>query len=109
MNKSERHKRDYLRRRKMEDTGCPGGMVCSICGNSSFYFYRFDADCCLGCNIWLSEKCSDPGCTYCSQRPESPLEALFLVQKVSDGKNWRRENYAHKERGRLRKQRKYLR
>lgn len=104
MNKSKRHKRDYLRRRKMEDTGIFGGMVCPECGKDSFYFYRFDANCCLGCNIWLSEKCSDSNCRYCSHRPESPLEALFLTPRpLFDEKMWRRKNYAHKERGKLRK------
>ena len=105
MNKSERHKRDHLRRLKMDSAGSFGAAVCPECGGGIFYYYRFDADCCLGCNIWLSKKCADPNCMYCSRRPESPLEALFFEQSRYGGKMWRRENYAHKEWGRERKKR----
>lgn len=99
MNKSQRHRRDHIRRMVMEDTGYFGG-VCPECGGEVFYYYRFDAHCCLGCGIWLNEKCSDPGCVYCSRRPDSPLEALVYERYRSGGKDWRRGNWLHKERGR---------
>lgn len=51
---------------------------CKICGNPLLYYYKYDADCCITCNEWLSENCGDSNCPYCSIRPETPAKAYEL-------------------------------
>ncbi len=96
------------RRRKTEKHGMFSLTPCPVCGkNELFFYYRYDANCCLGCNVWLSKNCGDPDCPYCSNRPDTPLEALFLEPHKPDAhirKWWRRDNYFHKESGKLRKE-----
>ena len=80
---------------------------CEKCGNASIFHYdRYDAKCCLHCNEWISPRCGSPRCPYCADRPETPLEGLFLEPPRPDAmerKMWRRKNYQHMESGRLRK------
>ena len=96
------------RRRKTERHGMFSLTPCPGCGkNELFFYYRYDANCCLGCNVWLDKNCGDPECPYCSNRPDTPLEALFLEMPKQDAhirKRWRRDNYFHKESGKLRKE-----
>lgn len=68
-----------------------------------FYYYKYDADCCLSCNRWITKNCGDSECMYCANRPDTPLEALNIEMMMhSDGinvKEWRRDNYQHKSGG----------
>lgn len=78
--------------------------VCDKCGQKTIYqIYKYDAVCCISCNEWLEEACSDPNCPFCSGRPETPYEAYFLadteVGSAGKKKRWRRENYQHKTDG----------
>ena len=51
--------------------------VCPICNKKSlFRIDKYDAYCCVICNIWNEEKCSDPKCDYCATRPELPIDAI---------------------------------
>ena len=51
--------------------------TCPFCNNTSlFRFEKFDAYCCVICNIWVEEKCSDPTCEYCSSRTLLPTDAI---------------------------------
>lgn len=84
--------------------------VCEKCGKKTIYHIeKYDARCCMSCNEWLDEACSDSECPFCSRRPETPYEAYYLedVEAESAGirKRWRRENYQHKTDGRKRHQR----
>lgn len=36
------------------------------------YSAEHDAAYCPICDIWLEQKCSDPECSYCKDRPEKP-------------------------------------
>ena len=80
---------------------------CPECGEKSLFFYdKYDSICCVGCNVWLNEKCSDPNCPYCARRPENPLSALFSEEGPRyDAKEWLRSNYLHKKGGRIRHER----
>ena len=49
------------------------GDDCSECGGPIVYHTRWDAACCPACNEWKEEKCSDPECMVCQNRPETPL------------------------------------
>ncbi|MDE6781147.1 MAG: hypothetical protein K2J40_06795 [Ruminococcus sp.] len=52
--------------------------LCPECNRKdTFYYFRFDAEFCYNCNQWLEEKCPDPLCSYCSKRPDTPLEGLW--------------------------------
>ncbi|WP_088071966.1 hypothetical protein [Gottfriedia luciferensis] len=46
---------------------------CSKCKSSFIYYEDFDAYFCPKCNIWTEDKCGDPTCYYCPNRPEKPL------------------------------------
>ena len=46
---------------------------CTNCDRCRIYHDRFDAYFCAECNVWLEGACTDPGCQYCSNRPEKPL------------------------------------
>lgn len=43
------------------------------CGARRVYYDDFDAYFCPECNEWLEHVCSDALCSYCSNRPPSPL------------------------------------
>lgn len=103
MNKSQRHKRDHIRKMIIDGAGYFGG-ACPECGGEIMYYYKFDAFCCLKCGIWLDEKCPDPDCPYCSNRPDGSLHALFSEKYRPEGKQWRIRNYQHKEQGKIRKE-----
>lgn len=107
--KNRKRYMSYLaRRRKTERYGMFALTPCPVCGKNELFFYdRYDADCCLSCNVWLSKNCGNPKCPYCSNRPETPLEALFLESSKPDAhirKQWRRDNYFHKASGKIRKE-----
>ncbi|PKU51290.1 hypothetical protein SAMN02787079_01092 [Lysinibacillus sp. TC-37] len=46
---------------------------CTTCQSQIIYDDTFDSYFCASCNEWLEEACEDPHCTYCVQRPDSPL------------------------------------
>ena len=37
----------------------------------------YDAYYCEKCDFWLEDKCGDPRCNYCPQRPEKPSKAYY--------------------------------
>ena len=102
-------KRQFLHKmRHLEQYGFFYRALCPICENQNVFHYdRYDAKCCLSCNIWLEKNCGDPDCPYCANRPESPQLALCLeTPRPTDAlwrKTWRRLNYDHQERGRVRR------
>lgn len=46
---------------------------CQNCQVSAVYHEDFESYLCPYCNIWLDKKCGDPKCSYCRNRPDSPL------------------------------------
>ena len=86
-----------------------GGM-CPICGQTDLYLYnRYDADFCYSCNEWISPSCNDPKCPYCSERPDTPAEALFRESHVNRRKkDCLRQNYQHKTDGMNRRKKKRI-
>lgn len=45
---------------------------CPYCNGEISYNEKYDAECCTVCDIWLENKCLDPECCYCVNRPEKP-------------------------------------
>ncbi len=117
MKKHKRYKqyiRTLRKRKQLEKHGSFTGMECRLCGGDIFYYDKYDATCCLRCDVWYNEKCNAPDCPHCSQRPDTPKEALANEQNEQIEpydtlwrKKWRRDNYARKYSGWLRKQKKY--
>ena len=52
---------------------------CTKCQNYTMYDDSFDAYFCANCNEWQEEKCSDPHCYYCVQRPDYPLPTAIRI------------------------------
>lgn len=78
--------------------------LCPQCGKKGLIFlYVYDAVCCIKCDTWLSGKCSDPQCPFCSRRPEPPSAVLFFQNDVltKTDKEWFRNNYQHKVNGQI--------
>jgi hypothetical protein len=50
-------------------------VVCKKC-NYSDYNYKYDAEFCKNCDVWLINKCYDVTCDYCVNRPEKPSEVV---------------------------------
>ena len=86
------------------------GDDCEECGGQIVYHMRWDAACCPSCNEWKEEKCSDPDCMFCPNRPESPLtfeewqqwRAGELVAREliapteQENKRWKKQTRRHK-------------
>lgn len=97
-----------FRQRQIEQHGFFCRRPCPVCGApQTFHYDRYDAACCLACNIWLKKNCGDPRCPYCANRPASPQLALYMEKPRSADallrKTWRRKNFDHQERGRARR------
>ena len=45
---------------------------CETCGSEKLYNKKHDALYCELCNKWIEEKCSDPKCEFCQNRPKKP-------------------------------------
>lgn len=107
--KNRKRFQQYLKRlREQNKHGFWYDRTCPDCDKPQFHFDRYDAACCLFCNTWLEGPCSDPGCPYCANRPETPWEALFYESErwhVSRKKDWLRHNYQHKLDGERRHER----
>jgi hypothetical protein len=43
------------------------------CAERLIYYERYDALFCPKCNAWRQERCGDPNCGYCPERPPQPL------------------------------------
>lgn len=110
MKNRKRYLRYKEKRKKMNEFGSWSESECPECGEKSIFFYdKYDALCCISCDAWMERACNDPNCPYCANRPFTPSEALYLEEEKSDGKNkkdWRRQNYQHKNDGKLRQERK---
>ncbi len=47
---------------------------CTTCASRRIYHTEFDAFFCAECNVWLESNCPDPGCEFCKNRPDKPLQ-----------------------------------
>lgn len=79
---------------------------CPQCGQmGKIFIAEYDDWACIYCNEWFSEPCNDPKCPFCSKRPDTPYEVYWKAKETplcaEYVKSWRRDNYSHKERGRL--------
>lgn len=45
---------------------------CDACGILTDYNEKYDAWFCPICNTWAEEKCNDPDCGFCGERPDTP-------------------------------------
>lgn len=63
-------------------------------------------------NKWLEKVCTDPTCSFCAGRPETPYEVYWREKEspsdYSEIKKWRRDNYSHKENGKLKHEKKRI-
>lgn len=80
---------------------------CPKCGNNNFlfFYYKYDARCCLACDTWLENACNDISCPFCANRPPTPWSAFFHENEVnvnSGKKDFFISNFAHKYSGELR-------
>lgn len=66
-----------MQRKSMERYGSWMTFECPICGGNLFFFDRYDADCCIDCDVWYTPDCKEPDCPYCSIRPSAPSEAVY--------------------------------
>jgi len=65
------------------------GNACSECGHRFIFDYDHDSYFCPGCNIWTEgDRCGDPDCRFCSNRPDKPLPDFG----VNDGKYPQRDS-----------------
>lgn len=46
---------------------------CASCGAILVYHERYDGIFCPQCNAWISNRCSDPDCSYCPYMPDRPV------------------------------------
>lgn len=51
-----------------------GKFICKQCGKELNYNGIWDSYFCESCNEWAEEKCSDINCTYCAERPDTPIQ-----------------------------------
>ncbi|WP_042473598.1 hypothetical protein [Bacillus ndiopicus] len=51
---------------------------CKHCNSQKIRNDQYDAYFCPSCNTWLEEKCSDPYCHYCPQRPDKPIPEQYV-------------------------------
>lgn len=51
-----------------------GKEVCVRCGHNVSYSEDFDTFYCEVCNLWLEERCVDPLCDVCPNRPIRPIK-----------------------------------
>lgn len=103
-----KNRKKYLKARKKQFRWQQIGMFsdkkCSKCGqNTLIQIYKHDAWACIACNEWHDEACNFPKCPFCSNRPQTPYEVYWSIDRELDSaiqkKNWRRLNYQHKKNG----------
>ena len=89
--------------------GMYAGGFCETCGGRLILFFKHDAVCCPGCNQWIDLRCGDPECRYCSQRPQTPADALEAERsrldftQTADQKEYCIRQYERSARGEHRK------
>lgn len=49
------------------------GMKCDKCLQLAKFSEHWDCYFCPKCNMWLEDKCYEPDCPYCKDRPEKPI------------------------------------
>ena len=113
MNSREHNQKSRQARLIWERIGQFTDTPCPFCGQmNKIYIYKYDALAFISCNVWLEEACTDPMCSFCAGRPETPYEVYWREKEspsdYSEIKKWRRDNYSHKERGRLRHEKKRM-
>lgn len=107
MKNRKRYLKYKEKQKKMNEYGTWLKLECQICGRDLFYYDKYDATCCIFCDVWIEPACDDPDCPYCSIRPSAPYEAVYFEDEKDDfRKDWRRQNYQHKNDGKLRHERK---
>jgi len=65
-----------------------GTLSCKKCKTLAEYSKKFDAYFCPQCNLWLEEKCVDPLCKLCKQRPIRPIKKNNKIKKARKIKWW---------------------
>ncbi|MEC1177517.1 hypothetical protein P9B03_03390 [Metasolibacillus meyeri] len=73
-----RQEDDYVIINGLEIEGSIANERCEQCGNNKIRDDKYDAYFCATCNKWLEEKCSDPDCYYCPQRPDKPIPESYM-------------------------------
>lgn len=48
-------------------------LKCAVCNKKVAHNELYDCYYCKYCNLWLETKCTDSECTFCTRRPEKPL------------------------------------
>lgn len=49
-------------------------LLCPVCEGPVVRVEKHDAHACMTCDVWVEDRCSDPGCSYCVSRPARPSE-----------------------------------
>lgn len=50
--------------------------ICKKCNSVLLYCEEYDTYYCPKCDEWSEEKCGDPDCYFCNERPEKPSDAI---------------------------------
>ncbi len=50
---------------------------CPECDEKLIFFDKYDANCCIHCNEWITPNCGEKDCKYCNERPKTPLEEFY--------------------------------
>lgn len=58
---------------------------CKFCGTEAEMCSEYDAMFCPVCDIWLEQRCGDPFCEFCADRPSRPSR----VKEWTDGQDIR--------------------
>lgn len=57
---------------------------CSDCKVKSVRCDLFDAYFCPKCERWLEDKCKDPACKFCANRPDCVKDIKSSLEEVSN-------------------------
>lgn len=52
---------------------------CKKCRHKKKYSEKYDSYYCDNCDEWAEGTCSDPGCEFCSDRPDKPSSVNIVT------------------------------
>lgn len=111
-NRRRFNKDKFLRKRQIGKYGSFLHSECPVCGEDTFFYDRYDSIVCFYCDAWFSKACDDVNCPFCSDRPETPSQALLLetdekVTEPIDRKERLMLKFSSRYNGKLKKKRKH--
>jgi len=56
--------------------------ICITCGIEGTLSLKYDAYFCPKCTTWLEIKCGDSKCSFCNNRPTTPMGENSIKHKI---------------------------